>query len=79
MEKPYIVCHMMTSVGAGIDGRGGMGSVFDGLPMDRGVTRLRLEDVNLRRTRSQHYIHDRLSAMKSSRGNWLGSLIPNTL
>ncbi len=45
MEKPYIVCHMMTSVGAGIDGRGGMGSVFDGLPMDRGVTRLRLEDV----------------------------------
>ncbi len=35
--------------------------------------------IILRRTQSQHYIHDRLPAMKSSRGNWLGSLIPNTL
>ena len=25
-------------VGAGIDGRGGMGAVFDGLPIERGVT-----------------------------------------
>ena len=29
-------------IGAGIDGRGGMQSVFDGLPMERGVTPLKL-------------------------------------
>ncbi len=32
-------------VGAGIDGRGGMCAVFDGLPMEREVTLLRLTDV----------------------------------
>lgn len=32
-------------IGAGIDGRGGMQSVFDGLPMDRAVTQLALTDV----------------------------------
>ena len=32
-------------VGAGIDGRGGMGAVFDGLPMERGVTPLKLAGV----------------------------------
>lgn len=32
-------------IGAGIDGRGGMGAVFDGLPQERGVTQLRLTDV----------------------------------
>ena len=32
-------------VGAGINGRGGMGSVFDGLPMGRGVTPLKLAGV----------------------------------
>ena len=31
--------------GAGIDGRGGMQSVFDGLPMERGVTPLKLTSV----------------------------------
>lgn len=31
-------------IGAGIDGRGGMQSVFDGLPMERGVTPLKLTD-----------------------------------
>ena len=32
-------------IGAGIDGRGGMSAVFDGLPMDRYVTPLKLERV----------------------------------
>ena len=32
-------------IGAGIDGRGGMQSVFDGLPMERGVTPLNLTSV----------------------------------
>ena len=32
-------------VGAGIDGRGGMAAVFDGLPMDRHVTPLKLGSV----------------------------------
>ena len=32
-------------IGAGIDGRGGMSAVFDGLPMDRPVTQLKLEQV----------------------------------
>lgn len=32
-------------IGAGIDGRGGMAAVFDGLPMDRPVTPLKLSDV----------------------------------
>lgn len=32
-------------IGAGIDGRGGMAAVFDGLDMDRAVTPLKLTDV----------------------------------
>ena len=32
-------------VGAGIDGRGGMGAVFDGLPKERPVTPLKLQSV----------------------------------
>ena len=32
-------------IGAGIDGRGGMAAVFDGLDMDRPVTPLKLTDV----------------------------------
>ena len=32
-------------IGAGIDGRAGMQSVFDGLPMERGVTPLKLTSV----------------------------------
>lgn len=32
-------------IGAGIDGRGGMSAVFDGLPMDKPVTPLKLESV----------------------------------
>ncbi len=32
-------------IGAGIDGRGGMSAVFDGLPPDRSVTPLQLKDV----------------------------------
>lgn len=32
-------------IGAGIDGRGGMAAVFDGLDMDRDVTPLKLTDV----------------------------------
>lgn len=32
-------------IGAGIDGRGGMQAVFDGLPMDRDVTPLKLRSV----------------------------------
>ena len=32
-------------IGAGIDGRGGMAAVFDGLPMERPVTPLRLTAV----------------------------------
>ena len=32
-------------VGAGIDGRGGMSAVFDGLAMEHDVTRLKLIDV----------------------------------
>mgnify|MGYP002796344652 CR=1 FL=1 len=32
-------------IGAGIDGRGGMQSVFDGLPMERGVTPLKHTSV----------------------------------
>jgi 2,5-diamino-6-(ribosylamino)-4(3H)-pyrimidinone 5'-phosphate reductase len=32
-------------IGAGIDGRGGMSAVFDGLPMEKSVTPLKLEDV----------------------------------
>ncbi len=32
-------------MGAGIDGRGGMAAVFDGLPMDRPVTPLHLDSV----------------------------------
>ncbi len=34
-------------IGAGIDGRGGMSAVFDGLPTDRPVTPLKLEHVQL--------------------------------
>lgn len=33
-------------MGAGIDGRGGMAAVFDGLPENRPVTPLKLTDVN---------------------------------
>ena len=32
-------------MGAGIDGRGGMAAVFDGLPMDKPVTQLHLDSV----------------------------------
>lgn len=32
-------------IGSGIDGRSGMSAVFDGLPMDRPVTQLKLEQV----------------------------------
>ena len=32
-------------IGAGIDGRGGMAAVFDGLPMDRPVTQLKLKQA----------------------------------
>ena len=32
-------------IGAGIDGRGGMSAVFDGLPMDRPITPLKLKQV----------------------------------
>ncbi len=32
-------------IGAGIDGRGGMAAVFDGLPMQREVTTLKLQSV----------------------------------
>ena len=32
-------------IGAGVDGRGGMSAVFDGLPTDRPVTPLKLEQV----------------------------------
>ena len=32
-------------IGAGIDGRGGMAAVFDGLPMDQPVTQLHLDSV----------------------------------
>lgn len=32
-------------IGAGIDGRGQMAAVFDGLPMDREVTPLTLESI----------------------------------
>ena len=32
-------------IGAGIDGRGGMAAVFDGLPMNRALTPLKLENV----------------------------------
>lgn len=32
-------------IGAGVDGRGGMSAVFDGLPMNRTVTPLKLEQV----------------------------------
>lgn len=32
-------------IGAGIDGRGGMAAVFDGLPMDKDLTPLKLESV----------------------------------
>ena len=49
-------------IGAGIDGRGGMSAVFDGLPMEHGVTPLRLRSVQqydsgavwLRYTMDQH-------------------------
>lgn len=33
-------------IGAGIDGRGGMAAVFDGLPKDRPVTQLKLKNVS---------------------------------
>lgn len=33
-------------IGAGVDGRGGMSAVFDGLPMNRTVTPLKLEQVS---------------------------------
>ena len=32
-------------IGSGIDGRGGMSAVFDGLPMEKSVTPLKLDDV----------------------------------
>ena len=32
-------------IGAGIDGRGGMAAVFDGLPMNQPLTQLHLESV----------------------------------
>ena len=32
-------------IGAGIDGRGGMSAVFDGLPVDRPVTQLKLDSL----------------------------------
>ena len=41
MSKPYIICHMMTS----LDGRAGKPTVFDGLGMEHGVTSLSLIDV----------------------------------
>lgn len=41
MNKPYIICHMMTS----IDGRREMPSVFDGRTMEHPLTHLRLTGV----------------------------------
>ena len=41
MSKPYIICHMMTS----LDGRAGMPTVFDGFGMEHEVTPLSLIDV----------------------------------
>ena len=32
-------------IGAGIDGRGGMAAMFDGLPMNQSLTQLHLESV----------------------------------
>lgn len=34
-------------IGAGIDGRGGMSAVFDGLPMEKSVTPLKLDGVRM--------------------------------
>jgi len=46
MKKPYIILDEVSIlIGAGIDGRGGMAAVFDGLPMERPVTPLKLTDV----------------------------------
>ncbi len=41
MNKPYIICHMMTS----IDGRREMPSVFDGRTIEHPLTHLRLTGV----------------------------------
>lgn len=41
MKKPYIICHMMTSV----DEREEMPSVFDGLKMNHPLIHLKLMDV----------------------------------
>ncbi len=43
MNRPYIVCHMMTSVDGRIDCE--MTSKFDGLPMDQEIIPLQLKDV----------------------------------
>ena len=46
MKKPYIILDEVSIlIGAGIDGRGGVAAVFDGLPMERPVTPLKLTDV----------------------------------
>lgn len=46
MKKPYIILDEVSIlIGAGIDGRGGMAAVFDGLPMERPVIPLKLTDV----------------------------------
>lgn len=46
MKKPYIILDEASIlIGAGIDGSGGMTAVFDGLPMERPVTPLKLTDV----------------------------------
>lgn len=43
--KSGLIDEISILIGAGIDGRSGMGVVFDGLEMDRPVTPLRLEQV----------------------------------
>ena len=46
MKKPYIILDEISIlIGAGIDGRGGMAAVFDGLPMESPVTPLKLTNV----------------------------------
>ena len=46
MKKPYIILDEISIlIGAGIDGRGGMAAVFDGLPMERPVAPLKLTNV----------------------------------
>lgn len=46
MKKPYIILDEASIlIGAGINGRGGMAAIFDGLPMERPVTPLKLTNV----------------------------------